>query len=422
MNKGIFTILIFTFIIVAIIRVFSEYEANTLHVKKETDTVMEPADKDNAYTAPFKKISETGIDFIEVNPVDEPASNSNENNADNEEKRESVPFTNETSASDLLADNNNSNIASVEIIAETYDDSTAVTSIDEDEYMSYRKEKSIDDKDFLSVYNEQLEDTLLVTIPEWSWPDTSRIRRNITLEVAKNYPSGNYIPRNIVNKVWGVGEKLTFSIDYGFYRAGTATMAVVGTEEVNGGLCYHIKTEAKSNKFISTFYKVRDSVSSYIDVEGIFSRRFEKILREGKYKSDRFVDFYHDRLIALNTTEKYAIKEIPLYTQDILSSLYLLRTFDLEVGKDEIIDVYADGKVYPLKIIVHTIEKVKVPAGKFECFKVEPVLKSEGIFRQKGRLILWLTNDEFKLPVKMASKVIIGYIGSNLEKYSPGEI
>ena len=113
MNKGIFTILIFIFIIVAIIRVFSEYEANTLPVKKETDTVMEPADKDNDYTAPFKEISEIDIDFIEVNPVDEPASNSNENNTDNEEKRESVPFTNETSASDLLADNNNSNIASV---------------------------------------------------------------------------------------------------------------------------------------------------------------------------------------------------------------------------------------------------------------------------------------------------------------------
>jgi len=383
---------------------------------------MEAADNDNIHTASVKEVPETGVDFIEVNSINEPASNNNENNADNEEKRGRMPFKNETSTSDLLADNGNSNIASVEIIAEIFDDSTAVNSIDEDEYISYRKEKSIDNTDFLSEHNESLKDTLLVTIPEWSWPDSNRIRRDLTLEIAKKYPAGNYIHRKIENKVWSVGEQLTFSIDYGFYRAGTATMAIVGTEEVNGGLCYHIQTEAKSNKFISTFYKVRDKVNSYIDIEGIFSRRFEKILREGGYKSDRYVDFYHDRLIALNTTEKYALKEIPLYTQDILSSLYLLRTFDLEVGKEETIDVYADGKVYPLRVIVHKIEKVKVPAGKFECFKVEPVLQSEGIFRQKGRLIVWLTNDELKLPVKMASKVIIGYIGSNLEKYSPGEI
>jgi len=422
MNKVIFTILIFIFTIVAIIRVSSEYEANTQLFKKETDTLMEAADNDNIHTASVKEVPETGVDFIEVNSINEPASNNNENNADNEEKRGRMPFKNETSTSDLLADNGNSNIASVEIIAEIFDDSTAVNSIDEDEYISYRKEKSIDNTDFLSEHNESLKDTLLVTIPEWSWPDSNRIRRDLTLEIAKKYPAGNYIHRKIENKVWSVGEQLTFSIDYGFYRAGTATMAIVGTEEVNGGLCYHIQTEAKSNKFISTFYKVRDKVNSYIDIEGIFSRRFEKILREGGYKSDRYVDFYHDRLIALNTTEKYALKEIPLYTQDILSSLYLLRTFDLEVGKEETIDVYADGKVYPLRVIVHKIEKVKVPAGKFECFKVEPVLQSEGIFRQKGRLIVWLTNDELKLPVKMASKVIIGYIGSNLEKYSPGEI
>ncbi len=290
------------------------------------------------------------------------------------------------------------------------------------EYASYYGEKIVGSEDYLFASGISLNDTPVVHIPEKSWPDSNRIRRELTLEIAKKYPTGNFVPRRIVNNAWGVGEQLSFSIDYGFYRAGTAIMAVVGTEEVNGGLCYQIRTTASSNKFISTFYKVRDTVRSFIDVEGVFSRRIEKVLREGRYKSDRFVDFYHDRLIALNTREKYALTEIPLYTQDILSSLYLIRTYDLEVGKDETIIAYADGKVYPLRVIVHKIENVKVPAGEFKCFKVEPVLKSEGIFRQKGRLIIWLTNDERKMPVKMKSKVIIGSIGSNLEKYSLGEI
>jgi hypothetical protein len=300
-----------------------------------------------------------------------------------------------------------------------HNNTTSSDSTDKYKYIAYNN-ISADDENITSENNKPLIDTLLVTVPESSWPDSHRIRRNLTPEIAQKYPQGNFIPRKIVNKVWNVGEQLTFSIDYGFLNAGTATMSVVGTEEVNGGLCYHIATEAESNKFISTFYKVKDKVNSYIDVEGIFSRRFEKMLREGGYESDRFTDFYHDRLIALNTTEKYAVREIPLYTQDILSSLYLLRTFELKIGKDESIDVYADGKVYPLKVIVHKIEKVKVPAGEFECFKVEPVLKSEGIFRQKGKILVWLTTDHRKLPVKMASKVIIGYIGTNLEQYTLG--
>jgi len=257
-------------------------------------------------------------------------------------------------------------------------------------------------------------DSLLAFIPELSWRQPGMEGRRITPEIAKKYPPGNFSPRNIENGVWGVGECLEFSIDYGFYQAGTATMAILGTVPVNGGMCYHIQTRANSNDFISKFYKVRDVVNSYIDVDGLYSRRFEKHLREGKYKSDRIVDFYHDRLIALNTKKKYAVTEIPLHVQDVLSALYFIRTMDLRVGKDEVLEVYADGKVYPLKVIVHAKEKVTVPAGTFRCIKIEPVLKSEGIFKQKGILIVWLTDDKLKIPVKMTSKILIGSIGTNL--------
>jgi len=186
---------------------------------------------------------------------------------------------------------------------------------------------------------------------------------------------------------------------------------------VNGGLCYRIQTTAKSNDFISRIYRVRDLVESYIDVRGLFSRRFEKKLREGGYKSDEYVDIYHDRLIALSTKEKRALVEVPLYVQDILCTLYYIRTLNLQVGKTETIETYADGKVYPLKVLVHKKEKVEVPAGTFMCYLVEPVMKSEGIFRQKGKLLVWLTDDQYRMPVKMTSKVTIGNIATKLESY-----
>ena len=262
------------------------------------------------------------------------------------------------------------------------------------------------------------EDSLRVLIPELNWPDSSRVRRSLTLDVALKYPSTRPPVRKIINNSWGVGEKLTFAVNYSFYRAGTATMSVVNKEYVNGGICYNIQTRAESNDFISKFYKVSDTVSSYIDTEGIFSRRFEKKLREGNYKSDHYVDFYQNRKIALNTKKKYSLTEIPLYIQDILSSLYILRTYDLKKGKDESINVYADGKVYPLKVKVYGIENITVPAGKFKCLKVEPLLKSEGIFSQQGQLIVWLTADANKMPVKMESKILIGSIQSMLESYT----
>jgi hypothetical protein len=241
--------------------------------------------------------------------------------------------------------------------------------------------------------------------------------QELTAAIAEKYPSNKFIPREVASRPWSAGENLVFSVEYGFYRAGTATMSVLDAEYVNGGLSFHIRTTAESNDFISSFYKVRDKVDSYVDIKGIFSRRFEKRLREGGYSSDEYVDLYHDRLIALSTKQKRALVEIPLYVQDILSTLYYIRTFDLKVGRNETIETYADGKVYPLKVLVYKKEKVEVPAGTFMCVLIEPVLKSEGIFRQKGRLLVWLTDDKNRIPVKMTSKVAIGNIAAKLVSY-----
>jgi hypothetical protein len=241
--------------------------------------------------------------------------------------------------------------------------------------------------------------------------------REISPEIDKKYTTGKFIPRVKINQAFEVGENLVFSIDYGFYSAGIATMSVIGSEFVNGGMCYHILTTAESNKFISSFYKVRDRVDSFIDMEGIFSRRYEKHLREGRYSFDELVDIYQDRLLAVSTKEKRAFVEIPLYVQDILSSLYYIRTFDLKVGKKETFEVLADGKVYPLVVLVHGKEKITVEAGTFNCFLVEPLMKSEGVFSQKGKLLVWLTDDKSKMPVKMASKITIGNIAANLKNY-----
>jgi len=49
-------------------------------------------------------------------------------------------------------------------------------------------------------------------------------------------------------------------------------------------------------------------------------------------------------------------------------------------------------------------------------------LKSEGIFKQKGKLTVWLTDDKLKIPVKMKSKILIGSIGTNMESYTFGTV
>ena len=154
-------------------------------------------------------------------------------------------------------------------------------------------------------------------------------------------------------------------------------------------------------------------------MDGIFTWRFEKHIREGKFSADKYVEYdqYHRNVITKKDT-----MPVPLYVQDILSSFYYARTVPMKVGHPFDIDNYADGKVYQLKVLVHRKEQIKVPAGSFNCIVIEPVLKGEGLFNQKGKLTIWLTDDERRIPVLMKSKVVIGSIDARLKSFKIGKV
>jgi hypothetical protein len=217
---------------------------------------------------------------------------------------------------------------------------------------------------------------------------------------------------------FGVGEHLEFSVNYNVLNAGTATMSVVGVECVDGHYCYKMVTTARSNSVVSTFFEVRDRVESFMDVRGLFSRKFEKHLREGRYKKDEAVQIDQCARLAFYADGDTA--EILPETQDALSSLYFVRTMDLEVGQLVSFPNHSGKKNYPMRVRVLGREKIKTRAGKFNCLVVEPRMKSEGIFKHRGRLVVWITDDERRMPVKMKSSVTIGSITAELVKWKEG--
>ena len=225
--------------------------------------------------------------------------------------------------------------------------------------------------------------------------------------------------RTIENNAFGVGEKLTFDINYGFINAGTASMEVSRLIEYNDRPCYQIQTHAQSNSFFSSFYRVEDRVESIIDAVGIFSWRFEKDLSEGSYKAKRQCTFDQPRQLVCEGKDTIAVAP---FIQDALSSLYFVRTQKLEVGNSLYLDNYVDGKPYKLEVKVLREETIKVDAGSFDCLVVEPLTSSVGVFKHEGRLTVWLTNDRLKMPVLMKSKVLVGSISAELIDFTLGEM
>lgn len=247
--------------------------------------------------------------------------------------------------------------------------------------------------------------------------------------VSENRPL-NKLDRVIPNNAFRPGEKLTFTVRWKFIKAGEATMEVRDIVNLRDGVpAYHIVSTAQSAKFFDAFYKVRDQVETFLDARGLFSWKYNKHLREGGYKFDLLVDYDQVNGIAqieriryeseeplkIRNQERFEL-EIPEYVLDVLSAFYYVRTQELKIGEPIYMANHDNRQVYQLQVIIQRKERVKVEAGTFDCIMVQPRLLGEAIFKQKGELWIWLTDDEYKIPVQMKSAVAVGSITTELKK------
>lgn len=224
--------------------------------------------------------------------------------------------------------------------------------------------------------------------------------------------------RVIPQTAFGVGERLVFDVNYGFITAGEAVMAVAGYDSIAGRRCYRIEFSVNSLSSFSWIYRVEDLYLTFIDAEAIVPWRFEQHIREGNYRRDFVAEFNQYRHIAETSEGEY---QIPPYVHDIMSAFYYARTMDYSQSKpgDEftLYNFYKD-KSYELGVKFLGRQELEVEAGTFRTIVVEPLVKEGGLFKSEGRIVIWLTDDELKVPVRVNTKVIIGSIDTELREYT----
>ncbi len=215
-----------------------------------------------------------------------------------------------------------------------------------------------------------------------------------------------------------IGESLHFSVQYGFVHAGSAWLEVPEVVDWNGSPSWRLVARAESNSFFDKVYRVRNRIESVWDMDGRFSHRYFEDRHEGHFNANDTILFDSTAHIArYKNGQEFPI---PAEVQDALSSFYFTRFQPLPLGGSFTFDYHASHKSSPLEVRVLGRDRVKTPAGKFDCVMIEPILKAGGIFKNKGRLVIWLTDDARRMPVLMKSKVMIGSISVVLQDVKEG--
>jgi hypothetical protein len=209
------------------------------------------------------------------------------------------------------------------------------------------------------------------------------------------------------------GEKLTFKLRWGLISAGDVVLEVLPVETRNGVNSYHFAMTVKSTPFIDVFYKVRDRIDSYVDLDMTHSLLYTKNQHQGRHKRDVIVNFDWTKNEA--TYSNYGKKREPISilpgSFDPLAVFYYSRLFKLQENAEIEIPV-TDGKKSVIGIgRVIKRETVKLSFGTYDTFLIEPDLKHVGgVFKKSknAKIKLWVTADSRRIPIKIKSKVKIG--------------
>jgi hypothetical protein len=212
------------------------------------------------------------------------------------------------------------------------------------------------------------------------------------------------------------GESLVFEVSWMRVPVGTATMRIEPMSDHAIPHALRLISTARTTPFLDTFHKVDDHAESIFDPHTLLSQSFRIRQHEGRYRSHHNMIFdQSNRLVTFQKRDETPQElSIPTTVQDPLSVLYWLRTLPLSVGKPLIVPICNRGKTWFTKIRVLKRERLQLPMGEVNTIKIQPLLQAAGIFRHKGDMFIWLTDDAYRVPVQLKSNIKIGAVTAHL--------
>ena len=215
-----------------------------------------------------------------------------------------------------------------------------------------------------------------------------------------------------------VGEEVELAVTYFNMAAGYMKLRVNPFVQVNDRKSYNFSVSVKSSKVFSYFYAVDDLAETFVDYEELIPSTYTIKVKESNQLKDirSFFDFekgkgfYWEKKKAKGKPEQNKKKEweIESYAQNVISAIFYLRNFKLEVGKKLSFRVADAGKNLIFRGEVLRKEKLKTEAGEFDTIVVQPRFEIDGAFKQVGDVFIWLTDDDRKFPIRIDAKIKIG--------------
>ncbi|MBF0126416.1 MAG: DUF3108 domain-containing protein [Magnetococcales bacterium] len=212
------------------------------------------------------------------------------------------------------------------------------------------------------------------------------------------------------------GEHLRFNVHWMGVPAGAAYM------QVRPALAgeYSLAAGVESIGVVKLVHAIKDSLQSdgFLTPNGFSARYFIK--QQQRRDHTRILSYRFDRewgevVRTQSGEEPTHIGGVTPQVNDLVAGFFALRACrGLVPGANLYVPMVDGKKVYEITAAVGNPERLQTPLGWFDVLPVTVVVGNSDLFRLQGSVVVWLTSDPRRIPVRVESRIEFKKVSADL--------
>ncbi len=229
------------------------------------------------------------------------------------------------------------------------------------------------------------------------------------------------------------GEHLGYAVHYTWGMINTdvgfATVDL-DTLRFNGLKAFQVLVYGKTVRWYDRIFRVREDFRSWFTADGLVPLKFSRDTREGKYVARNRFNYIWDAPEPYIDVDAYSSHSgqrsltVPLdhCTFDLPALFFMARNMDFDsvVPEERYPMTFAiDDDVYNVYFILKDRENLKIRGlGTVKTIKFAAKLLAGTVFTGEEDMMIWVTDDDNRIPVYFEAPILVGVASGKLTEYS----
>ena len=221
-------------------------------------------------------------------------------------------------------------------------------------------------------------------------------------------------------RIFSGGERLRYAVSWsGGVKIGDIDLAI--KREHGRRDSFTISAHVQDYGPLRLIYPVDDTFSCSVSGPMRLPFRYEVVQREGHGgRETKRLTWYDQKLKYV----RYQKNDGPFERFDLDGTVYnefasfiITRALRFTGGEEIVVPTFADRKRHEVRVSLLGRERLQTLFGEQPTLKVQPRMHFKGLYDKDGDTVLWITDDQCRVPVEIRSRIVVGSLVATLTEY-----